>query len=345
MVRRYIVGIIKGDGIGPEVVDATIKVLEELGVNLEIVELNAGYEYYKKTGKPLEDEFVDKVVKVDAVLKGPLHTPLQDPSFKSVNMLIRRTLDLYANVRPFKGYKGVSQREFDFVVIRENVEGEYVGIEGTFNGIAVSLRIITERGSRRICDFAFKYAKLHGFNKVTAVHKANILRVTDGLFRDVFFKVASGYTDVNADELIVDAAAYAMVRHPEKFQVLVMPNLYGDIFSDLAAGLVGSLGLCGSAQIGEKTGVFEPVHGTAPAIASKGVANPIGTIMASKMMLDYVGTKRSDHKLLEKAKALESAVRGVLEEDKVFTPDLGGDKGTIDVVNAIIGRLKLALSQ
>lgn len=341
MVKRYKIGVIKGDGIGPEVVNAAIRVLEELDVDLEIVELNAGYEYYKKTGKPLEEEFVDKVIKVDAVLKGPLHTPPQDPNFRSVNMLIRKMLDLYANVRPFKSYKGISQREFNFVIIRENVEGEYTGIEGSLNDIAVSLRIITEKGSRRICDFAFKYARLHGFNKVTVIHKANILRVTDGLFRNVFFEVASGYTDINADELIVDAAAYTMVRHPERLQVLVTPNLYGDILSDLAAGLVGSLGLCGSAQIGERIGVFEPVHGTAPVIAGKGIANPIGTIMASKMMLDYVGTKQSDYRLLEKAKVLEKAVRKVLEEDRVFTPDLGGDKGTIDVVNAIVNRLKL----
>ncbi|MEM1702375.1 MAG: isocitrate/isopropylmalate dehydrogenase family protein [Desulfurococcaceae archaeon] len=340
MVRRYRIGVIKGDGIGPEVVDASLRVLGELGLDLEFIEISAGYGYYKRTGKPIEDGFVDKVMEMDAVLKGPLHTPPHDPSFRSVNVLIRRTLDLYANIRPFKSYKGISQREFNFVIIRENTEGEYIGIEGVFSDMAISLRVVTERGSRRICDFAFRYAKLHGFNKVTVVHKANILKITDGLFRDVFFRVASSYPDIIADELIVDTAAYTMVKNPEKLQVLVMPNLYGDILSDLAAGLVGSLGLCGSAQIGEKIGVFEPVHGTAPDIAGKNLANPVGMIMASKMMLEYIGIKYGDQGLLDKAHLLEKAVQSILEEDRVITADIGGDKGTVDVVNAVLSKLR-----
>lgn len=335
MARRYKVGIVLGDGIGPEVVSATLDVLSHLGVNLEFVELKAGYEYYKKHGKPLEEGFFDKVKELDAVLKGPLYTPPHEKEFRSLNVLLRRELGLYANVRPFKSFKGVSLKDFNFVIIRENTEDVYVGIEGQYGDYAVTLRVITKQGSEKIARFSFDYAKSHGFNRVTVVHKANILKYTDGLFREVFFTVAKEHRGIEADELIVDAAAYTMVKNPEKLQVLLTPNLYGDILSDLAAGLVGSLGLCGSAQIGDTTAVFEPVHGTAPDIAGKGVANPLGEILAAKMMLEYLSARHSDKELAKHALILENAVRTLVESRRALTPDLGGSSGTRDVVSAL----------
>jgi len=334
MVKKYRIGVIKGDGIGPEIVDAAIQVLNTLGINADYIELNAGYEYYKKSGKPFDNELFDIAKKLDAILKGPLYTPPHEKEFKSINVLIRKELELYANVRPFKSFKGFSLREFNFVVIRENMEDLYVGIEGMFNGMAIALKIITSEGSRRVIEYAFKYAKKHGFRKVTVVHKANILKVTDGLFREVFFEEAKKHPEIVADEIIVDTAAYTMVKNPEKFEVLVTPNLYGDILTDLAAAIVGSLGLCGSAQIGKYTAVFEPVHGVALDIAGKGVANPIGEIESAKLMLYYLHEKFNDNYLFEKAMLLDKAIHTVVENWRILTPDLGGLYKTIDVVKA-----------
>jgi len=335
VARRYKIGVIWGDGIGPEVVSAALETLSYLNPNLEFVDLEAGYEYYKKRGKPIEDNFFDKVREIDAILKGPLHTPLDDKEFKSVNVLIRRELGLYANVRPFKSFKGISTKKFNFVIVRENTEDVYVGIEGLHGDYAVALRIISRQSTEKVVRLAIDIARLRGFSRVTVVHKANILKLTDGLFREVFYSIVSGYSDVTPGELIVDAAAYVMVKNPENLQVLVMPNLYGDILSDLAAGMVGSLGLCGSAQIGDTVAVFEPVHGTAPDIAGRGVANPLGEITAAKMMLEYLSKKYSDEVLSRQAFVLERAIDILIEDRRILTPDLGGNKGTRDVVTVL----------
>lgn len=334
MARKYRIGIVKGDGIGPEIVEATIDILNSLDLNISFIELEAGYGYYQKTGRSIEEGFFDKVKELDAILKGPLYTPPNVREFKSVNILIRRELDLYANVRPFRSFKGISPRNFDTVLIRENTEDVYVGIEGRYRDKAVSLRIITGEGSRRIAKFAFKYAIQRGFSRVTVIHKANILKETDGLFRETFYMVAKEYPNVVADEMIVDTAAYTIVRNPERLQILLAPNLYGDILADLLAGMVGSLGLCGSAQIGENIAVFEPVHGVALDIAGKGIANPIGEILSAKMMLEYLGQRYNDSKLIKVSEKIEEAVHTVISR-RIWTPDLGGNNRTNDVVEAI----------
>lgn len=339
MAKKYRVGVIKGDGIGPEIVEATLDIISHLGIDTELIYLWAGYEFYRRTGRAIEDAFFDKVKELDAIIKGPLYTPPHDPNFKSVNILIRKELDLFANIRPFKSFRGVSQKEFNIIIFRENTEGEYVGIEGMFGDTAISLRVVSRRGSERICRLAFRYAKTLGFKHVSVVHKANILKYSDGLFRDSFFSVAREFPEITVDEIIVDTAAYTLVKNPERLQILVTPNLYGDILSDLVGGLMGSLGLCGSAMVGDNIGVFEPIHGVALDIAGKGIANPIGTILALKMMLEYLGQKHSDKDIIDKAIILEKAIHIIIEDKKIWTPDLGGRYSTRDVVDAITKEL------
>jgi isopropylmalate/isohomocitrate dehydrogenase-like protein len=335
MVKRYRVGVLRGDGIGPEVVQAAVDVLNALELEVEYVELYGGYEYYRKTGKALQDDFFDVVKSLDAVLKGPLHTPPHEKEFKSVNVLLRKELDLYANVRPFRSYRGFSLKDFNFVIVRENTEDLYTGFESLYRGVALALKVVSYEGAKRIAEFAFSYAKSNGFKKVAVVHKANVLKISDGLFREVFYEVAKKYPELQADELIVDTAGYTIVKNPEKLGVLVTPNLYGDILADVAAAVVGSLGLCGSAQIGENIAVFEPVHGVALDIAGKGVANPIGELESAKLMLLYLSNKYSDRRLYEKALRLDKAIHKTVEELKILTPDLGGSSKTRDVVDSI----------
>jgi isopropylmalate/isohomocitrate dehydrogenase-like protein len=335
MVKKYKIGILKGDGIGPEIVQAAVDVLNALEFEAEYIELHAGYEYFKKSGKAIQDGFFDAVKGLDAILKGPLYTPPHEKEFRSINVLLRKELDLYANVRPFRSYKGFSLKEFNFVIVRENTEDLYTGFEFLYRGVALALKIISYDGARRVSEFAFSYARSNGFNRVTVVHKANILRISDGLFREVFFDIAKNYPEVQADELIVDTAGYMIVKNPERLGVLVTPNLYGDILADVAAAVVGSLGLCGSAQIGRDIAVFEPVHGVALDIAGKGVANPIGELESAKLMLIHLSNKYSDRRLYEKALVLERAIHKIVEELRILTPDLGGNSKTSDVVNSI----------
>lgn len=339
-MRKYRVGLIRGDGIGPEVVEAALVVLNELNLPLEYVELHAGYNYYKRTGKVIEDYFFDKVREVEAVLKGPLYTPWGSGTIRSINVLLRKELDLYANVRPFRSYRGVSLRNLNITIIRENTEGLYAGIEGRIRDTAISLKIVTSKGCERITKFAFDYALNRGFKRVTAVHKANIMKETDGLFREKFFEIARQYPSITSNEILVDAAAYHLVKNPEKFEVIVTLNMYGDILSDLVAGIVGSLGLCGSAQIGYQYAIFEPVHGVALDIAGKGVANPIGEIEAARMMLEYLAIKYGDQKLLRASKAIGLGIKKVIEEGNIVTPDLGGNAGTPDVAKEIAVKAK-----
>lgn len=340
MARRYRIGVLRGDGVGPEVVEAAIDLLNTLDLEITYVELEAGYNYYRKTGRPIEEDFFDKVRELDAILKGPLYTPPNDREFKSVNVLIRRELDLYANIRPFKSFENVSLKNFNIVIIRENTEDVYVGIEGRYRDKAISLRIITSEGSKRIARFAFNYAVQKGFRRVTVTHKANILKETDGLFREIFFTISREYPGIVADELIVDTAAYSIIRNPERIEVLLTPNLYGDILADLLAGMIGSLGLCGSAQIGDSIAVFEPVHGVALDIAGKGIANPVGEILSAKMMLEYLGWRYSDSRLTKLSEKIEKAVYTVVSKKRVWTPDLGGSSSIRDVVKAIEYSLK-----
>ncbi len=343
MVRRFRIGIVMGDGIGPEIMRATLSVLEELPVEMEFVELQAGYEYYRRTGKLLEEGFFDKARELHAILKAPLTTLPGPGTYRSINILIRQTLGLYANVRPFTSYRGISLGRFDFVVIRENTEGLYSGVEGRFGDQAFTLRIITRKACERIVRFAFNYAVRKRMDLVTCVHKANVLKESDGLFRNVFQEIAAEYPRVRTEEMHVDAAAYNLVKNPGRFRVIVTPNLYGDILSDEAAGLVGSLGLCGSAQIGDETGVFEPVHGSAPDIAGKGIANPLGQITAASLMLEYLGEKHNDEKAIVSSRILREAVRDVIEESRILTPDLGGSATTLDVTREVIEKVKMKM--
>ncbi len=343
MGRRYSIGVIRGDGVGPELMDVTLRILNEVGFYADFIEVNAGYDFYRKSGKVLEDGGIEILRRVDAVLKGPLTTPLDMPGFRSINVMLRRELGLYANVRPFKSFNGVSLKNLNIVLIRENTEDLYVGIEGIHSGVSVALKLISENACERIVRFALNYAYMYGFKKVTAVHKSNVLRVTDGLFREVFHRLVRGYEDLEFNEVLVDAAAYQLIKNPEKFEVIVTENLYGDILADLIAGLVGSLGLCGSAEIGDSHALFEPVHGSAPDIAGKGVANPIGQITSAKLMLEYLGRKYSDLNLMKIANALGNAITQVVEEGHVLTPELGGNSSTVDVANEILTKTVITL--
>jgi isopropylmalate/isohomocitrate dehydrogenase-like protein len=336
---RYKIGVIEGDGVGPEVIRAALKFLDEVD-EFEVVRVNAGYEYFKKAGRPIEEEGIETLRETNAVLKGPLTTLPGPETIKSINVMLRQELDLYANVRPFKSFRGISLKDLDFIIVRENTEGLYSGVEGRFKDVALSVRFITKTGCERIVRYAFNLARAEGFRKVTAVHKANILKVGDGFFRQVFLDVAKDFSDIEFDEAYVDAAAYYIVKEPKMFHIIVTLNLYGDILSDLAAGLIGSLGLCGSALIGDSLAVFEPVHGSAPDIAGKGIANPVGSITSLSLMLRYLGTKHRDERMLNASKAIDCAVRDVLEWGRVLTPDLGGSSRTEDITDAILARFR-----
>lgn len=327
----YNITLIPGDGIGPEVIKAARIVLEASGVkiNWEIVE--AGEEVIQKFGTPLPNYVIDSIKKNKVALKGPITTPI-GTGFRSVNVALRQTLELYANIRPVKSYKGVPSRysDIDLVIVRENTEDLYAGIEHKIGeDAAESIKIITRKASERIARFAFKLAKREKRKKVTVVHKANIMKYTDGLFLECVRKVSQEYPEIVFEEMIVDTMSMKLVQVPNNYDVLVMPNLYGDILSDLAAGLVGGLGVVPGANIGDKEAVFEPVHGSAPKHKGKFVANPTATILAGVMMLKYLGESKA-------ADRVEKAVVKVLEEGKYLTRDLGGNTGTIEYAEAVI---------
>ena len=327
----YNITLIPGDGIGPEVIKAARIVLEASGVkiNWEIVE--AGEEVIQKFGTPLPNYVIDSIKKNKVALKGPITTPI-GTGFRSVNVALRQTLELYANIRPVKSYKGVPSRysDIDLVIVRENTEDLYAGIEHKIGeDAAESIKIITRKASERIARFAFKLAKREKRKKVTVVHKANIMKYTDGLFLECVRKVSQEYPEIVFEEMIVDTMSMKLVQVPNNYDVLVMPNLYGDILSDLAAGLVGGLGVVPGANIGDKEAVFEPVHGSAPKHKGKFVANPTATILAGVMMLKYLGESKA-------ADRVEKAVVKVLEEGKYLTRDLGGNTGTVEYAKAVI---------
>src|SRR6187431_122800 len=285
--------LIPGDGIGPEVASNVVRIIEASGVEIQWETHYAGAQALEKFGETLPQELLDSITRNKVALKGPITTPI-GKGFTSVNVGLRKTLDLYANLRPVRALPNVPCRypELDLVVVRENTESLYAGLEHiVVPGVVESLKIITEKASTRIAKFAFEYAVKESRKKVTAVHKANIMKLSDGLFLDCFRKVSESYPDITADDKIVDNACMQLVMRPEQFDIMLLENLYGDIVSDLCAGLVGGLGLVPGANIGEKAAMFEAVHGTAPDIAGRGLANPTAVMLAGAMMLDRMGQR------------------------------------------------------
>ncbi len=331
----YRITLIPGDGIGPEVVEATQRILAETGLDFGWEVHHAGLEVARLTGTPLPPSVIEAVRRNKVALKGPVTTPIGQ-GFRSVNVTLRQTLDLYANVRPVRSLPGVDPRfgEVDLVIVRENTEGLYAGLElMILPGVAQSIKLTTEKSSTRIADFAFRYARQNARRRVTFVHKANILKISDGLALDCTRKVAEEYQDVELVEMIVDAAAMTMVRDPNRLDVLVTENLYGDILSDLGAGLVGGLGIVPGANIGDEAAVFEAVHGSAPDIAGKGFANPTALLQSAIMMLRHLREPVA-------ADRVEQALTTVYRRGEVRTRDLGGTASTGDFTAAVIAELR-----
>ncbi|NLO29342.1 MAG: NAD-dependent isocitrate dehydrogenase [Methanosarcina mazei] len=318
--------VIEGDGIGREVIPAAVEVLDAFGLEFEKVPLEIGYARWERTGTAMSEEDVDTIKSCDAVLFGAV-TTVPDPGYKSVLLTIRKELDLYANVRPVKplsGVVGVSGRsDFDFIIVRENTEGLYSGIEEIGHDLSWTKRVITRKGSERIAEYACELAKKRS-GKLTIVHKSNVLK-SDKLFLDVCRDIASSY-GVEYGDMLVDSMAYSLMMHPEKYDVVVTTNLFGDILSDMCAALVGSLGLVPSANIGKKYAFFEPVHGSAPDIAGKGISNPLAAILCVKMLLEWMGKPE--------ARLIDAAIADLLQK-KIITPDLGGRASTAEVGNAV----------
>lgn len=337
----YRATLIPGDGIGPEVIAVACRVLEAAGVTFDwdVQEISANA--IEKYGTSLLEAAFDSIHANKVALKGPITTPV-GTGFRSVNVAIRKALDLYANLRPARLLKGVpsGHKSVDLVVVRENTEGLYVGIEHEVipNEAAEAVRIITRRASERIVRFAFEYARANSRRKVTAVHKANILKVTDGLFLRVAREVAAEYPSVEFDDRIIDSLCMHLVQWPQDYDVLVMPNLYGDIVSDLCAGLIGGLGMAPGANVGTEIAVFEPVHGSAPQFAGKNKANPVAAILSGAMMLRYLGEHQA-------AECVEAAVAAVIAEGRDVTFDLKPTRddptavGTQEMANAIIAAM------
>jgi isopropylmalate/isohomocitrate dehydrogenase-like protein len=331
-MTTYKIAVIPGPGIGGEVVPEAVRVLESTDLTFDCRYFEVGYEVFQKTGTPVPDDVLAGIRKTRACLFGATATPVGVPGYKSAIITLRRALGLYANVRPAKSLPiQKSMKDVDLVIVRENTEGLYSGMEFELADSAYSIRVITRKATERIARFAFDLA-MKRRRKVTVVTKANVLRMSDGLFLEVARKVAEDYPDVEVEEAFVDVTAMRLILKPHIFDVIVTSNLFGDILSDEAAGLVGGLGLAPSANIGADYGLFEPVHGSAPRLAGKDIANPMAAIMASKMMLDYLGENRW-------AERIENAVITVLEEEKVLTPDLGGSSSTKQVTDAIIKAL------
>lgn len=327
--------IIPGDGIGPEVVAAARQIIDASGVDVSWSEAPAGQVALDEHGDPLPPSTLEAVQNADATLKGPTATPV-GVGFRSVNVALRQQLNLFANYRPARSLPGIKTRfeDVDLIVIRENTEGLYSGLEHTVvPGVVESLRVITLKASRRIARFAFETVQRQGRQRVTCVHKANILKLSDGLFLDTCREVAQEFPEIEFDDCIVDAAAMRLVTDPRAFDVLVMENLFGDILSDLTSGLVGGLGVTPSANVGEELAVFEAVHGTAPDIAGRGLANPTALILSGVLMLRFLRER-------EAADRVEAAVRKVLGQGQTLTGDLGGRASTQEFSQAVISVLE-----
>jgi len=339
MQRTYKIAVLPGDGIGPEVIDVAVKVLDAVqkaieGLKLTFIYGEAGYNCIEKYGTNLPKKTIDILKESHACLKGPMTTPEDPNAPPSAAVTIRKLFNLYANVRPCKSLPGVwsLKPNIDLVIVRENTEGLYSGKEfEVSHGKGVALRIITSEASEKVAKIAFKLAEKRK-KHVTCVHKRNILRITDGIFRDAVFRVAKEFPSVYVDEVHIDAMAMRLVKEPEKFDVIVTTNMFGDILSDEVAQITGGIGLAAGANIGDNYGMFEPVHGSAPKHAGKNRVNPIATVFSAKMMMEYLGEK-------EAAKLIEKAVLEVLSEGKVRTYDLGGSSTTSEVGDAIIEKI------
>ncbi len=329
------VTLIPGDGIGSEITGAVVRIIEASGVEIEWEGFVAGAEALSRYGDPLPEPVLESIRRNRIALKGPLATPV-GTGFTSVNVRLRKTLDLYANLRPVRNLPGLVTPfgDLDLVIVRENTEGLYSGIEHVVvPGVVESLKIITEKASTRIARFAFDYARRENRKKVTAIHKANIMKLSDGLFLDCFRKVAAEYPDIAADDKIVDNACMQLVMNPQQFDVLLLENLYGDIISDLAAGLVGGLGVVPGANIGELGAVFEAVHGSAPDIAGKNIANPTALLQTAVMMLRYLNERAA-------ADLIERSMIYTLADKQVRTRDLGGTASTTEYTEAIVASMR-----
>jgi len=332
--NRKTITLIKGDGIGPEVANAVVKIIAATGAAIDWDVAPAGANAFEKCGTVLPEYTVDSVKKNKVALKGPVGTPIGE-GFKSISVALRKRLELYANLRPVKSLPKINARyqNIDLIIVRENTEGLYSGIEHeVVPGVVESLKIITEKASTRIAEFAFQYARNNNRKKVTAVHKANIMKLSDGLFLQCSRKVAEKYPDIQYDEKIVDNACMQLILNPYQFDVMVLENLYGDIISDLCAGLVGGLGTAPGANIGNEYAIFEAVHGSAPDIAGKNLANPIALLRSAILMLDYIGEQQA-------ANRIQNAINRVLEHGKTLTRDLGGTATTTEITDAIIAEL------
>lgn len=335
MSKRKIT-VIPGDGIGPSIIESAIQILTHAGCDFEYEYADAGLVALEKHGELLPQATLDLIEKNKVSLKGPLTTPVGG-GFTSINVSLRKKFNLYANVRPVISFKGTKSRydNIDIITVRENTEGMYSGAgqkRSDDNKSAEAMSIITREGAERIVKFAFELARQEGRKKVTIIHKANILKSTSGLFLEVAREIAKHYPDIQSEEMIVDAACMNLVMYPERFDVMVTTNLFGDILSDLCAGLVGGLGMAPGANIGDGAAIFEAVHGSAPDIAGKNIANPTSVILASIQMLEYLGMQ-------DKAERIREAVRATIESGDRVTRDLGGSASTSEFTQAIIDRL------
>ena len=331
------ISVIRGDGIGPEIMDATLKVLDAMNLGLQYEFVDAGLSALEKTGELLPEATLESIARNRIALKSPLTTPVGE-GFTSINVSLRKKFDLYANVRPAKSFPNTKSRfptGVDVITVRENTEGLYIGDGQTITEdgeLATSTSRITHKGAERVVRYAFELAKKTGRKKVTVVHKANILKTTSGLFLKTAREVAAQYPEIECNEMIVDNTCMQLVMKPEQFDVIVTTNLFGDIISDLCAGLVGGLGLAPGANIGDENAIFEAVHGSAPDIAGKGIANPCALLLAAGQMLDHLGQT-------EKAEKLRNAIVETLEAKDSLTPDLGGTGTTQTFAEAIAKRV------
>jgi isocitrate dehydrogenase (NAD+) len=335
-MAKQTITVIKGDGIGPSIIDSALEILKAAGCDFDYEFVDAGLAALEKTGELLPQETIDTIAKNKITLKGPLTTPVGE-GFTSINVTLRKQFGLYANVRPVKSFVGTKARydDIDIITIRENTQGMYSGVGQVVSedgNEAEAKSVITREGAEKIITFAYELAVREGRKKVTAVHKANILKSTSGLFLKVAREVAERYPQIESTEMIVDATCMKLVMTPEEFDVVVTTNLFGDILSDLCAGLVGGLGMAPGANIGEDAAIFEAVHGSAPDIAGKNLANPTSVILAAIQMLEYLD-------MGDKAEAIRKAITEVIESGDRTTRDLGGTHGTTDFTEAVLERL------
>ncbi|NYT03874.1 MAG: isocitrate/isopropylmalate dehydrogenase family protein [Candidatus Methanofastidiosa archaeon] len=329
----YNICVIRGDGIGNDVIDAGLKLLSHINLDFKYTYAEAGYDCYLKNGTSIPQNTIDACRNADATFFGAVSSPPDIVDYKSAIVTLRKELDLFVNVRPIKSLPiEISRPNINIVIMRENTEGMYKGIEREENGVAIAERHISERASRRLAEFTYKYTRDNNRKRVTVVHKANVLRKTCGLFRRTVLSVSENFPDIETEEVIVDAMAMRLIKEPERFDVVITTNLFGDILSDEASQLVGGLGIAPSGNIGEKTGLFEPVHGSAPKYAGKDIANPTATFLSAAMMLDFLGEKKEGDRI-------RNSIFRTLGEGK-RTKDLGGDLGTLAFTEAVINNLE-----